>query len=247
MTMSTDYDAIAERYKRAKQQPWRSLVESFTLMELLGDLTGLSVVDLACGEGFYTRRIRERGAARVVGVDLSAGMIELARKAENANPLGIEYVVGDGRALALDGEFDLAAAAYLLNYAQTAAELEAMCRGIARCLKPGGRFVTVNSNPDLDFNNLPSFRAYGFEVEGPALVEEGTPYTWVFHLDDGPLRVDNYHIDGAAHERALRAAGFGDVRWHKPRLDPAGNAGQCDWTAMLEYAPVIFLECRKWS
>ncbi len=77
--MSTDYDTIAERYRRAKQQPWRSSVESFTLMGLVGDLTAQAVVDLACGEGFYTRLLRQRGAARVVGVDLSQSMIALAR------------------------------------------------------------------------------------------------------------------------------------------------------------------------
>ena len=36
--MPTDYDAIASDYKRAKQQPWRSFIESFTLMNLIGDL-----------------------------------------------------------------------------------------------------------------------------------------------------------------------------------------------------------------
>ena len=61
--MTTDYDPIAEQYKRAKLQPWRTHVESFTLMNLLGDLSGKSVVDVACGDGYYTRRAgrRERG------------------------------------------------------------------------------------------------------------------------------------------------------------------------------------------
>ena len=54
-------------------------------MELIGDVAGKSVVDLACGEGFYTRRIRQAGAKRVLGVDLSEGMIELARKQERPN------------------------------------------------------------------------------------------------------------------------------------------------------------------
>ena len=51
-------------------------------MELIGDPTGKDVLDVACGEGFYSRLIRQRGAAKVVGVDLSAGMVELARKQE---------------------------------------------------------------------------------------------------------------------------------------------------------------------
>lgn len=50
--MTTDYNPIAEQYQRSKQQPWRTFVECFTLLELVGDPTGLAVLDLACGEGF---------------------------------------------------------------------------------------------------------------------------------------------------------------------------------------------------
>ncbi len=78
--MTTNYDPIAEQYKRSKEQPWRTHIEAFTLLELVGDPTGLEAVDLACGEGFYSRLLRQRGAAKVVGVDLSQGMIELARQ-----------------------------------------------------------------------------------------------------------------------------------------------------------------------
>jgi len=59
--MSTNYDFIAEQYKRAKLQPWRAHVESFTLLGVIGDLAGKKVVDLACGEGFYSRILREHG------------------------------------------------------------------------------------------------------------------------------------------------------------------------------------------
>ena len=95
--MTTNYDPIAEQYKRAKQQPWRAHIEAFTLMRLIGDPTGKKVIDIACGEGFYTRIIRQRGAAKVTGVDLSEKMIGLARASEAQEPLGIDYIVGDGR------------------------------------------------------------------------------------------------------------------------------------------------------
>ncbi len=245
--MTTDYDAIAERYRRAKQQPWRSFIESFTLLGLAGDLTGQSVVDLACGEGFYTRLLRNHGAARVVGVDLSEAMIRLARAEEAAHPLGIDYLVGDGRDLHLPEEFDQAFAAYLLNYARDRAELGAMCQGVARCLRPGGRFVTANSNPGLDFSRPLSFRRYGFDVRSEGELREGTPITWTFDLEDGPLLVENYHLDTTAHEQALRAAGFREVRWHRPRLSPLGEAahGRDYWEPFLSQAPVIFIECVK--
>src|SRR3954454_8517125 len=90
------------------------------------------VVKLACGEGFYTRLLRQHGAAKALGVDLSERMVGLARAQEAQDPLGVEYLVGDARDLALGAEYDLAVAAYLLNYARDSDELGAMCRGVAR-------------------------------------------------------------------------------------------------------------------
>jgi 2-polyprenyl-3-methyl-5-hydroxy-6-metoxy-1,4-benzoquinol methylase len=57
------------------------------------------VIDIASGEGFYTRMIRQRGAAKVTGVDLSEKMIGLARASEAQQRLGIDYIVGDERDL----------------------------------------------------------------------------------------------------------------------------------------------------
>ena len=156
--MTTNYDPIAEQYQRSKLQPWRAHIETFTLLGLLEDLHGKSVLDVACGEGFYTRLLRRRGAERVVGVDISPGMIALARSQEAAAPLGIDYAVGDGKSLSFDEPFDLIFAAYFLNYAHDAQELQTMCASLARCLKPGGRFVTVNCSPHADVYSGRSFR-----------------------------------------------------------------------------------------
>jgi ubiquinone/menaquinone biosynthesis C-methylase UbiE len=245
--MLTEYDPIADQYKRSKLQPWRAQIEAYTLFALVGDPAGQTVVDVACGEGFYTRLLRQRGAARVIGVDRSPGMIELARAQEGERPLGIAYIVDDVKDLSLDDECDLVTAAYLLNYATDRDDLAAMCRGIARCLKPGGRFVTVNMNPSLDFRKAHSYRKYGFETQLAGPWCEGAPITWTFFLEDGSFALENYHLDKAAHEQAFRTAGFRDVRWHEPRLAPDGRASQGRefWRAFLESPPITFIECLK--
>ena len=101
--MDTDYDRIAQRYQRARPQPWRTHIERYTLLRLVGDLAGKAVIDLACGEGYYTRALRQQGAARIVGVDLSRAMIGLAEAEEAQRPLGVEYRVGDVRTLEVSG------------------------------------------------------------------------------------------------------------------------------------------------
>jgi len=245
--MTTDYDPIAEQYQRSKQQPWRTFVECFTLLDLVGDPAGLAVLDVACGEGFYSRLIRQRGAARVVGLDLSQGMIDLARGQEARHQLGIEYIVADARELPDSGEFDLTVAAYLLNYARTRDELQTMCDGLTRSLKPGGRFVTVNGNPALNFPTAPSYRPYGFETSVAGEWLEGAPIQWTFHLSDGPFDIENYYLDVAVHETALRKAGFREIRWSAPKLSPDGLRDHPPefWTTLLTHPPITFLECVK--
>jgi len=243
--MTTDYDPIAERYKRAKQQPWRTFIECFTLLECIGDPHGLAVLDIACGEGFYARLLRQRGAAKVVEIDLSKGMIDLARSQEAQHPLGIEYVVGDAKNLSTEGSFDMAVAAYLLNYACNPEELQAMCNAIATALKPGGRFVTVNCNPSLHFPSAPSYRKYQFETSTLGRWQEGAPIEWTFHLSDGPVTVENYHLNTETHETALRQAGFQNIRWHSPRVSPEGlmEDDRGFWSTFLDHSPITFLEC----
>lgn len=120
-----------------------------------------------------------------------------------------------------------------------------MCSGIARCLKPGGRFVTVNSNPACDFAAAPSYRKYGFEAAVVGPFREGAPITWTFYLEDGPFSIENYVLDSEIHEAALRAAGFRDISWYQPMLSPEGVSayGREYWSALLDHSPVIFIEC----
>jgi ubiquinone/menaquinone biosynthesis C-methylase UbiE len=242
--MQTNYDHIAAQYKQAKRQAWRMHIEHFTFFELLGNLHGKSVLDLACGEGFFTRFLKQAGASRVVGVDISAGMIRLAQEEEARQRLGLFYQVHDVMTLELSERFDLVVAAYLLNYARTAQELSNMCQRIAGSLKSGQRFVTVNNNPEVEtFED----RKYGFAKCTEGALSEGTPILWTLLLDNGSFSITNYHLSTATHESALRTAGFHDIRWHIPRVSPAGiaEAGAEFWKSFVERPPVIFLEATR--
>jgi SAM-dependent methyltransferase len=244
--MATDYDRIAHEYKRAKQQPWRMHLEYHTLFALAGELAGRSVLDLACGEGFHTRFIRRNGAAEVLGVDLSQGMVDLALEEERREPLGIRYLQGDAADLDLGRTFDLVMAAYLLNYASDEAQLGRMARAIARHLPPGGRFVTVNNNPGHDRADFDASRKYGFVKHAPAPLADGVPVEYEIFLDDGSsVRITNFHLGVDTHERVLREAGFRDVAWHAPRLAPDAGGDPGYWDEFLARPPVVFIECTR--
>jgi SAM-dependent methyltransferase len=209
------------------------------------DVTGKSVLDLACGEGFYSRLFKANGASRVLGVDLSGKMIDLARASEAEAPLGVEYIVGDATVYRAAETFDIVAAAYLLNYADTEARLADMCATIAAALNRGGHFVTVNNNPAHSPSQFEATRKYGFvkSVRGDLLA--GTPITYTLFLEDGRFSFDNYYLSPEAHERALRQAGLTDVEWIRPRLSPEWTGDAAYWDAFFEDPSVIFLRCGK--
>lgn len=120
------------------------------IFQALGDVRGKSLLDLACGDGFYTRKFRRIGADPVMGVDLSPKQIERAREIEEREPLGIEYRVGDALGLELSRRFEVVTAIHLLHYLENREEIEAVLRGIHRVLPDGGRFVTMIANPEFD-------------------------------------------------------------------------------------------------
>src|SRR5687767_8692255 len=106
---------------------------------LLGDVSGLRVCDLGCGQGKATRYLADQGA-QVIGVDVSAKMLEIAQRYETAEPRGITYVQADvERPDALDLEtFD----GVVCNMAlMDIPSLEPALRTVARILRPGGWFV----------------------------------------------------------------------------------------------------------
>lgn len=242
--MAAEYDRFAAQYKMSKLLPFRSYVEGYTFFKMLGPLEGLTVLDLACGEGHYSRLIRQRGAARVVGVDLSSEMIALAEAEERRAPLGIEYRCSAAEDLGTIGSFDLVTAAFLLNCARTRERLGAMCDTIAANLKPGGRFVSINSN--LGPGVPPDIAKYGWRAADSTPIEEGTPYRLTFLSGPEEFTVINVFYSHATYEEELRRAGFASVRWQPPEVSDEGvrDAGREFWQDLLESQSIVGIDCR---
>jgi ubiquinone/menaquinone biosynthesis C-methylase UbiE len=244
--MTSNYDSIAKEYKESKELPMRLHIEAYTYFNMLGNLAQKSILDLACGEGFYTRKFKDQGAAKVVGVDISQKMIELAREEETRKFQNIEYILGDVLELGEIGSFDLVVASYLLNYARSSEELLKMCKSIFANLKPGGRFVTINSNPSQAPVSYLKTEKYGFikSIDSPLI--EGTPIKYTF-MNNHKFTFDNYYLSIPTHEWAFQSVGFKEVRWQSPIVSPDGikEFGQEFWQDFLDSVPIIGIECFK--
>ncbi|MFL6353008.1 MAG: class I SAM-dependent methyltransferase [Bryobacteraceae bacterium] len=244
--MPTNYNEIAEQYTRSKQVAWRYYIEQYSLCELAGEVSGVSVLDLACGDGHYTRMFKKMGASRVVGVDISTKMIELAIAAGETERLGIEYLVGDARSVRFTASFDVVLAAYLLNYARSEQDLLSMAEAIHGNLKPGGRFVTVNNNPNQRVRSFGNTSKYGFVKTAVGELRPGTSIRYTFRQDGEEFEIENYHLDAATHISAFQKAGFTDVHWHAPQLAPTESGARPEyWADFLRDPPIALFACRK--
>jgi ubiquinone/menaquinone biosynthesis C-methylase UbiE len=244
--MSAQYDAIAKQYRLSKASPLRTYIEAYSFFGLVGDVSGQTVLDLACGEGFYSRRLKKLGATRVVGVDISSEMIRLAEECEASDVLGVEYICAPVESMPGPGVFDIVVAAYLLHYAVDEEQLLKMCRKIVAALPPGGRFVALNENPDQAADQYAGYAQYGFNktVEKPR--REGSQITYWMVSGREMFRFDARFFSRQTYECVLREAGFSELQWIPLSLDPAGVAahGESYWQEYMDNPPVIGLECR---
>ncbi len=101
------------------------------LLDLLQPKPGELVLDLGCGDGVLTEKLVQAGC-EVIGVDSSPQMVEAARAR------GLNASVMDARDLIFRQEFDAVFSNAVLHWVK---EPELAVAGIARALKPGGRFV----------------------------------------------------------------------------------------------------------
>ena len=141
------YDAIARVY-----DPWsRSVVEDVPFYVEEAVRSGGPVLELGVGTGRIAVPIAAAGI-EVVGVDLSAGMLEVARERAKLAGVEVDLRQGDMRDPPVDGEFPLVICPFRsLLHMETDADRRLALRAVSRGLSPGhGRFVFDVFTPGAD-------------------------------------------------------------------------------------------------
>lgn len=243
--MRGEYDKIAKQYKEAEGNVYRKYSLEWMFFDRLGDLRGKSVLDLGCGEGYYTRLIKERGAGAVVGIDISPKMLDIANEQEKKNPLGIRYECYDAVELPKIKEFDIVTAAFLLHYAQTKQELFCMCKNICANLKQGGIFVSLNDNP---LSTLQPNKKFNYTITAKEPLREGCILEVTFYVNgEKKCSFNNYHWEKTTYDSSLISSGFKTVDWHEIEVSKEGinRFGQSFWIDYLAQPGVALIKCKK--
>lgn len=101
-----------------------------------------AALDVCCGTGAAMSHLRALCKERVVGLDFSQGMLDEARRRVTASPgdAAVELVRGDALSLPFESEFDVVTCVGAFGHILPEDE-DRFVAGIARALRPGGRFV----------------------------------------------------------------------------------------------------------
>lgn len=166
------YTSAARGYDAA-QPGWGRVIDHS--LELLRLAPGDAVLDIGCGPGILAVRAAEQVApgGSVTGVDVSEGMLEVAREKAAEHGVGdaVAFQLGDMHELPFaDGAFDAIVCSYAMFFARS---VTAVGRELWRALAPGGRLVVATIGEQFFEPMWSQFRAEtarvrpGLEVDMP--------------------------------------------------------------------------------
>ncbi len=163
--------------------------EWWVLKELLPTFKEKQVLDLGCGYGWHCKYAVEQGAERVVGIDLSAKMLEVARTKNCDDKITYQQMSIEEFSFP-DESFDVVVSSLAFHYVQ---DFKALVHKVKKVLKPEGIFI--------------------FSVEHPVFTAYGSQ-DWIYdeQREIAHFPVDNYYIEG---KREAVFLGESVVKYHK--------------------------------
>lgn len=186
-------------------------------LQLLGNVSGLKVIELGCGAAQNSVYLAKAGAV-VTGVDFASAQLKEAASLANKHNVHLELIESDVTAMLALGEatFDLALSACAMAFVP---DIDAAFSEVFRVLKPGGRFVLSVMHPtqyiiDGEEDRMYFNSAYPFR---PRLLR------WSWDFSAGPrrpgksVRLQHYLRSVAEYHNTLVGAGFVGVRMLEPK------------------------------
>jgi ubiquinone/menaquinone biosynthesis C-methylase UbiE len=242
--MAQSFGPVAPYYDELmKQVPYRMWVGYYLLLLAQQGLKPKRILDVCCGTGTMTEMLHEEGF-RMAGFDLSAGMVEEARRKAAANNFDIRYEVFDAAEAAMGETYEGAYSFFdSLNNIINSDRLQMAFDRAAEHVEPGGSFI-------FDMNTAYAFEQKMFDQQH-LKPSSKLRYKWVGEWDPSTrlITVDmrflygkeefrETHIQRAYEPEEIRAmllrAGFSEVRaYHSYSLNPPRHTSdRLHWTAI---------------
>ncbi len=140
-----DDNSFFSGYCKLRQKPYNAnnLVEGPALFSMVGSVQGKTVIDLGCGYGEKCKAFSDMGAKKVVGVDISQKMLEIARN--NNRSSKIEYYnMCMEDIIQIDLNFDVVVSSLAVHYIM---DFNKLAKDVYSLLNNNGIFVFSQEHP----------------------------------------------------------------------------------------------------
>jgi SAM-dependent methyltransferase len=173
------------------------------------------LLDYGCGPGKVAKRIARTYDIQVVAVDPSADMLAIASQRYDDPRITYRRLQDDGLTFVADGSVDAAMCCFVFVVLPSREQLRSIAAEIWRVLRPGGRFVVLEPNPDQVGVRFSTFRS----GEPGVAYQDGDQRPARLMLTDGTwLELQDYFWSLRTYEEVLTEAGFIDVQIETPLL-----------------------------
>jgi 2-polyprenyl-3-methyl-5-hydroxy-6-metoxy-1,4-benzoquinol methylase len=149
----------------------------------------MDILDVGCGVGRWSLQLAKR-RNRVLGIDLSPRMVELAQGRARERGLDCEFAVGDLISFELHRQFDLILAVTVLQHVTDDTDLRMAVHNLARHLKPSGSLVLLDAAPSRQTSRCdsPIFRTRKLSAYTDLLRDSNFTSIDIIGVDMAPLR-----------------------------------------------------------
>lgn len=202
------HDRLAADLDPERMPPKQLGVHERYLLDAVGDVDGLRVLELGCGDGGLAMHLVDRGAT-VTGADISPGMVEVAegRRRRFRPEAPARFIVAPIERLPLDDEgFDCVVGKWILHHA----DIQAAGEEIHRLLRPGGRGIFLENqarNPLLRFAREHVAGRFGVPRLGTPdehLLAQKDFDQWATRFDRVDLSYPDFHFFDLLNRQLLR-------------------------------------------
>jgi len=176
------------------------------VVDELGVLRDTDVLDVGCGGGNFAAFLADRGA-RVLGVDVSAEMIALARSRLGGHA-EFRLIRSANDLSSVGRSFDAAVANFVLCTMSSLDDIAAAAQQVRAVLKDGGKFVVLHTN----WERCNGAEFASFKLDRAPELRSGMEITLTLGRHGEGIAIRDYFWSMADYQSALVRAGFRDVR-----------------------------------
>lgn len=259
VSKSTSWGKVANWYHNLIENENNSYQRKLilpNLIRLLEAKKGEVLLDLACGQGFFCREFIKSGA-KVIGVDLSTELIEIARKAPRHLPgeqrkyEPVEYHIASADSLDFLKRNSIDKTTIILSL-QNIENASGVIKEVNRVLKPNGKLFLVLNHPAF---RIPKESSWGWDETKKtqyrrldSYISESKEQIQMHPGDKPSEKTLSFHRPLQFYFKTLAKNGFLVSRleeWTSHKVSEPGPKKEAEDTARREFPLFLFLKAVK--